>query len=109
MACPIYHPEDRAESAIRYVGLPSILYLKIGDLERTTREADLSTFVLVNLGAGRNVEIPLRIERIWVLPVDRIQAAAGVRRADITMAFQRRAKSLLRRGAIGGCSGIVNS
>src|SRR5882762_9621639 len=59
MSCPINNPENRSEAAVRDVGLAPILYFEIGDFEWTPREANLPTLIIVDLGAGRNVEKPL--------------------------------------------------
>ena len=108
MAYPIYNAEDGAKSAIRNADLAPIFYLEIADLERTPRETDLPTFVIVDLGAGRYVKIPLRIECIWLPPMHRIEAGTGVWRADIGVALKGAKLSLWRR-PIGACSGIVDS
>jgi hypothetical protein len=108
MARPVYNPENCAESTIRDVGLTPVFHLEICDVERTPREADLPALVIGDLRAGRNLKIPSRIEAIWVLPVNRIQAGAGMGRADVTVPFQRQAEFLLRRGAVGARSGVVD-
>jgi hypothetical protein len=109
MTCAIDNPEHRAETAIGDVGLAPVFHLEIGDIERTLRQADLPAFVIVDLGTGGNLKIPLRIERIRVFPVDRIQAGAGVRRADVAVPFQWHAELLLWRRAVGACSGVMDS
>ena len=76
-----------AEAAICNTGLSSVLDLEIGDVKRTPCQAHLPTFVIVDLCAGRDAEIPLRIERIWIRPVNRVQAGAGMRRAYIAVPF----------------------
>jgi hypothetical protein len=73
------------------------------------RQADLPAFVIIDLGTGGNLKIPLRIERIRVFPVDRIQTGAGVRRADVAVPFQWHAELLLWRRAVGACSSVMDS
>src|SRR5580704_2658826 len=87
--------EDRAEATIGDVGLAAILHREIGDVERTAGKADLSAFVFGDLRAGRNAQIPCRIERVRVLPMHRIEARARMRRADIAVPLQRNAEPFL--------------
>ena len=71
------------------MSVSSVLDLEIGDVERAPCQADLPTFVIVDLCAGRDAEIPLRIERIRIRPVNRIQAGAGMRCGYIAVPFKR--------------------
>jgi hypothetical protein len=86
-ALSIDNTENRPKATIRDVYLASIFDLEIRNLKWASREADLLAFVFSNLSAGGNSKIPLRIERSWVFPVHRIQAGAGVRRANVAMAL----------------------
>jgi hypothetical protein len=92
----VRNDEYGAEAAICNTGVSSVLDLEIGDVKRTACQADLPTFVIVDLRAGRDAEIALRIERIWIRPVNRIQAGAGMRRGYIAVPFKRYAELLLR-------------
>src|SRR5262249_925431 len=103
---PIDNAENRSEAAIGDICLASVFNLEIGDLEWALRKPDLLAFRFSHLRAGRNAEIPLRVEGIRVLPVDRVETGTSVRRADIAMALQRKPKPLLRRCAISACPGI---
>jgi hypothetical protein len=87
MGGSVDHAEHGAEAAIGDVGLAAVFHLEVGDVERTPRQADLPAFVVVDLGAGRDAKVPLRIEHIRVFPVDWVQAGRGVRRADIAVSF----------------------
>jgi hypothetical protein len=89
VASSVCNDKQGAEAAICNMRLSSVLDLEIGDVKRTPCQADLPTFVIIDLCAGRDTEIALRIEPVWIRPVDRIQAGAGMRRADIAVPFER--------------------
>src|SRR6202046_4728974 len=108
MACAVNHRKHRAEAAVGNVDLAAILDLEIGDVEWAACKPDLPAFVVVDLRAGGNAQIALRGERLRVLPVDRIQAGAGGRRAHIAGPLQRHAESLLRRRAVGAGARVVD-
>jgi hypothetical protein len=83
--CPVDDAEHRAETAIGDVHLASVFHLKIGDIERTACEPYLATFVFVDLGTCGHLKIPLWIERICILPMNRVEAGAGVARSRGTV------------------------
>ena len=62
IASPVRNNKYGAEPAICDPGFSSVLYFEIGDVKRTTRQADLLTFVIVDLRTGWNPKVPLRID-----------------------------------------------
>ena len=68
-----HHAEHRAETAVADPDLSAVLNFKTGDIEWAAGQADLLTFLLIDLGAGRHRAIAFRIELFWILPMDRAE------------------------------------